>query len=75
MKVPFNKPFIVGKELYNIAQAVIESHLSGDGQFTGHVQPDGKILPAQPRARTTLDDLADAVDQADSTPWDPDETR
>ncbi len=34
MKIPFNKPFIVGKELYNIAQAVLESHLSGDGLFT-----------------------------------------
>ena len=34
-KIPFNKPFIVGKELYNIAQAVVESHLSGDGPFTG----------------------------------------
>ena len=33
-KIPFNKPFIVGKELYNIAQAVLESHLSGDGPFT-----------------------------------------
>jgi len=33
-KIPFNKPFIVGKELYNIAQAVVESHLSGDGPFT-----------------------------------------
>ena len=35
MKIPFNKPFIVGKELYYIAQAVVESHLSGDGPFTG----------------------------------------
>jgi len=34
MKIPFNKPFIVGKELCNIAQAVAESHLSGDGPFT-----------------------------------------
>ena len=34
IKIPFNKPFIVGKELYNIAQAVAESHLSGDGPFT-----------------------------------------
>jgi dTDP-4-amino-4,6-dideoxygalactose transaminase len=34
-KVPFNKPFIVGKELYNIAQAVmVHKHLSGDGPFT-----------------------------------------
>jgi dTDP-4-amino-4,6-dideoxygalactose transaminase len=33
--IPFNKPFIVGKELYYIAQAVIkEAHLSGDGIFT-----------------------------------------
>jgi dTDP-4-amino-4,6-dideoxygalactose transaminase len=35
MKIPFNKPFIVGKELYYIAQSVlVESHLSGDGPFT-----------------------------------------
>lgn len=33
-KIPFNKPFIVGKELYNIAQAVISGHLAGDGSFT-----------------------------------------
>ena len=34
IKIPFIKPFIVGKELYNIAQAVVESQLSGDGPFT-----------------------------------------
>jgi dTDP-4-amino-4,6-dideoxygalactose transaminase len=34
LKIPFNKPFIVGKELYYIAQTVIASHLSGDGPFT-----------------------------------------
>ena len=34
MKIPFNKPFIVGKEFDNIAQAVAESHISGDGPFT-----------------------------------------
>lgn len=33
-KIPFNKPFIVGKELYYIAQAVQLGHLSGDGPFT-----------------------------------------
>jgi dTDP-4-amino-4,6-dideoxygalactose transaminase len=34
-KIRFNKPFIVGKELYYIAQAVmVESHLSGNGPFT-----------------------------------------
>jgi dTDP-4-amino-4,6-dideoxygalactose transaminase len=34
MKIPFNKPFIVGKELYNIAQSVVNLHLSGDGAYT-----------------------------------------
>jgi len=33
-KISFNKPFIVGKELYYIAQAVQSGHLSGDGMFT-----------------------------------------
>jgi dTDP-4-amino-4,6-dideoxygalactose transaminase len=34
MMVPFNKPFIVGKELYYISQAVIEGQLSADGAFS-----------------------------------------
>jgi|SRR5271157_3605570 len=34
LKIPFNKPFVVGKELYYIAQAVIQGHLAGDGVFT-----------------------------------------
>lgn len=34
MSIPFNKPFIVGKELYYIAQAVLEGHIAGDGIFT-----------------------------------------
>ena len=35
MKIPFNKPFIVGKELYYIANAVIENQrTAGDGPFT-----------------------------------------
>ena len=33
--IPFNKPFIVGKELSYIAQAVlVESRTAGDGSFT-----------------------------------------
>lgn len=32
--IPYNKPFIVGKELYYIAKAVAEGHLSGDGCYT-----------------------------------------
>ncbi len=39
MKIPFNKPFIVGKELAYIAQAVlVEAHLAGDGAFTRKCQ-------------------------------------
>ena len=33
-RIPFNKPYIIGKELYNIAQAVQYGHLAGDGRFT-----------------------------------------
>lgn len=32
--IPFNKPFITGKELTYIAEAIAEGHLSGDGHFT-----------------------------------------
>jgi len=32
--IPFNKPFIIGRELEYIAQAVALGHLAGDGQFT-----------------------------------------
>jgi dTDP-4-amino-4,6-dideoxygalactose transaminase len=35
MRIPFNEPFIVGKELYYIAEAVLKNrHLSGDGPFS-----------------------------------------
>lgn len=32
--IPFNRPFIVGKELVYISQAVLGGHLAGDGKFT-----------------------------------------
>ena len=32
--IPFNKPFIAGKELYYVAQAVTHGNLGGDGRFT-----------------------------------------
>ena len=34
MRIPFNRPYIVGKELTYIQQAVKNMHLSGDGAFT-----------------------------------------
>ena len=33
-KIPFNRPYIAGKELWNIAQAVQFGKLAGDGYFT-----------------------------------------
>lgn len=34
MKIPFNKPYMTGRELWNIAQAHANGQLSGDGPFT-----------------------------------------
>jgi dTDP-4-amino-4,6-dideoxygalactose transaminase len=34
MKIPFNKPHMTGKELWNISQAYASGHLAGDGGFT-----------------------------------------
>ena len=34
MKIPFNKPFTIGAELENIAAAVRDGQLAGDGRFT-----------------------------------------
>lgn len=34
--IPFNKPFVAGKELYYIAQAVTFGNLGGDGTFTAN---------------------------------------
>jgi len=33
-RIPFNKPYLVGKELYYIAQAVLSGHTAGDGAFS-----------------------------------------
>lgn len=32
--IPFNQPFVAGKEMYYVAQAVTMGNLSGDGHFT-----------------------------------------
>lgn len=36
--IPFNKPFIAGKEMYYMAQAVLGGHSAGDGPFTQKCQ-------------------------------------
>ncbi len=38
IKIPFNKPFIVGKELYYVAQSVLSGHIAGNGIFTKKCQ-------------------------------------
>lgn len=38
IKIPFNKPFIVGKELYYVAQSVLSGHIAGNGMFTKKCQ-------------------------------------
>ncbi|MBU0755516.1 MAG: dTDP-4-amino-4,6-dideoxygalactose transaminase [Planctomycetes bacterium] len=38
MNIPFNKPFMTGKELEYIARAHADKHLSGDGTFTSKCQ-------------------------------------
>src|SRR5215468_2682286 len=35
-RIPFNKPFIAGKELHYIARAIDSGQLAGDGYFTKH---------------------------------------
>jgi dTDP-4-amino-4,6-dideoxygalactose transaminase len=32
--IPFNRPFIAGRELFYISQAVLGGHLAGDGKFS-----------------------------------------
>lgn len=38
MRIPFNKPYMTGKELWYISQAHHLGHLSGDGPFTKRCQ-------------------------------------
>ena len=34
LKIPFNKPFIAGRELFHVAHAVTLGNIAGDGHFT-----------------------------------------
>ena len=34
LTIPFNRPYMTGKELWNVAQAHSNGHLAGDGRFT-----------------------------------------
>nr|WP_232968137.1 dTDP-4-amino-4,6-dideoxygalactose transaminase [Pseudomonas sp. CCOS 191] len=51
--IPFNKPFVVGKELFYIAQAVMNGGIAGDGQFTRLCQEWLEVSLGCPRALLT----------------------
>ena len=52
--VPFNKPYIAGKELFYISQSVISNtHISGDGPFTKLCQEWLETTLATPKALLT----------------------
>lgn len=38
MQIPFNKPYLTGKELYYIKEAVSSGHISGNGKYTKKCQ-------------------------------------
>src|SRR5206468_6514058 len=50
-RIPFNKPFIVGKELYYISQSVLQCQTSGDGLYTKKAQ---ELMKGTFRAREIL---------------------
>ena len=50
-RIPFNKPFIVGKELYYISQSVLQCQTSGDGSYTKKAQ---ELMKATFAAREIL---------------------
>lgn len=52
--IPFNRPYIVGKELFYIAQAVLSNrHISGDGGFTKKCQTWLEDFLGTPKALLT----------------------
>lgn len=52
--IPFNRPYIVGKELFYVAQAVItHGHISGDGHFTKKCQSWFEKTLGTPKALLT----------------------
>lgn len=53
-RIPFNKPFIIGKELYYISQCILKGHISGDGPYTRAVEQQlAKLLGARHVLLTT----------------------
>jgi len=51
--IPFNRPFVAGKEMYYVAQAVTLGNLAGDGHFTKKCERLLEERFATPRALLT----------------------
>ncbi|HVZ47056.1 MAG TPA: dTDP-4-amino-4,6-dideoxygalactose transaminase [Ramlibacter sp.] len=51
--IPFNKPFMTGRELYNIAQAHFSGRLAGDGQYTQRCHAELQRLTGTRKALLT----------------------
>lgn len=51
--IPFNKPYMTGKELFNIAQAHFNGVLAGDGPFTKSCQAKLEAMMGSPKALLT----------------------
>lgn len=51
--IPFNKPYMTGKELFNIAQAHFNGVLAGDGPFTKSCQAKLELMTGAPKALLT----------------------
>jgi len=62
-QISFNKPFIAGKEMYYMAQAVLGGHSAGDGLFTKKCQKFIEELLHTPKALLTQS-YASALDMA-----------
>jgi len=61
--IPFNKPFIAGKELYYMAQAILGGYSAGDGPFTQKCQRFIEIYLGSPKVLLTQS-YASALDMA-----------
>lgn len=61
--IPFNRPFISGKEYEYIRQAIEQGHISGDGPYTKNCQLLLEQILAVPRALLTTS-CTDALEMA-----------
>ena len=61
--IPFNKPAIVGRELYYISQVILQGHSAGDGGFTKRCQQELEHALGVPKALLTTS-CTDALEMA-----------